>query len=276
MLTLLNDWSEWPFCAEKPRTDQVIPLPSGLTNQCFLLRLKGGQYVLRLEGRNSRALDINREAEYRIHRLLAAKGITPAIRYRSPDHHYWVRDYVPGHSLQKQDLTLQRLLNMVEQLRRVHELPKPDAIPEISVSRKAGYYWDNIAVQTDNEELLSLRVELQNRMRGAPGDERCLCHMDPTAANWIETADGKLVLLDWEYAAIGHPLWDLAALLQDADLSETEEAQILRAYGLQNIRQWEFARAQMSYLAALWYRAQGYWNDEELTVYLQGLMALSY
>lgn len=274
MLTLLNDWGDWPFCAEKPRADQVQPLPGGLTNQCFLLRIEGGQYVLRLEGRNSRALDINRDAEYRIHRLLAAKGITPAIRYRSPKDRYWVRDYVPGRTLHKQDLTLPRLLAMVQQLRRVHELPKPDAIPELSVTRKAGYYWDSIAAQTQDAELLSMRAALQARMNGAPDDERCLCHMDPTPANWIETADGKLVLLDWEYAAIGHPLWDLAALLQETNLSEADEARILKAYGVRNYRQWDFARAQMNYLSALWYRAQGYWSDEELLVYLQGLSVL--
>ena len=271
MLSILNDWEHWPFCAEPPRPEQIRPLPGGLTNQCFLLQLDGGQYVLRLEGHNSQALDINRDAEFRIHRLLASKGLTPAIRYRAPQQHYWIRDYIPGRTLQPQDLTLPRLQNMAQQLRLLHQLPTPAGIPLLSISDKAAHYWDSIAAQTNHRPLLDLRPLLQSRLQGAPDTQRTLCHLDPTPANWIETADGQLVLLDWEYAALGHPLWDLAALLQQASISPPEEAQLLHSYGVSNPQHWQFAQAQMRYLAALWYRAQGYWNDEELLPVLRSL-----
>lgn len=273
MLNELDDWELWPFCAEKPRPDQVIPLAGGLTNQCYLLQLEGGAYVLRIEGQNSRALDINRNAEFRIHRLLAAKGLTPAIRYRSPERHYWVRDYVSGRTLHGHDLTLPRLLTMAQQLRRVHRLPVPASVPVIRITDKASHYWNCIAALTQNQPLLDLRAELQSLMQGAPDEQQCLCHMDPTPANWIETPDERLILLDWEYAAIGHPLWDLAALLQQADVSAEEEARILEVYGHEAGPQWAFACAQMNYLAALWYRAQGLWEDGELLAYLRTLTA---
>ena len=168
MLSILNDWEHWPFCAEPPRPEQIRPLPGGLTNQCFLLQLDGGQYVLRLEGHNSQALDINRDAEFRIHRLLASKGLTPAIRYRAPQQHYWIRDYIPGRTLQPQDLTLPRLQNMAQQLRLLHQLPTPAGIPLLSISDKAAHYWDSIAAQTNHRPLLDLRPLLQSRLQGAP------------------------------------------------------------------------------------------------------------
>ncbi|MCD8521716.1 MAG: phosphotransferase [Saccharospirillaceae bacterium] len=280
---ILNDWPQWKLCSEAPAPDNISPLPGGLTNHCYRLRLPEGEYVLRVEGRNSRALDINRAAELKVHHLVADHGLTPAIRFRSETRHYWIRDYVPGMPLTQQQLHLPLLLTMAQQLQQLHQLPSPPGVPALSISEKAGRYWDTITAQcavmdassVAAEELLALRGPLQSLLSGAPDNQRCLCHMDPTAPNWIQTADSKLVLLDWEYAAIGHPLWDLAALLQGVDLSADDEQTLLQAYGLKHYRGWEFAKTQMSYLAALWYRAQGLWSDRELIAYLNGLKALA-
>lgn len=280
---ILDDWPHWQLCSEAPTLDNISPLPGGLTNHCYLLRLPEGDYVLRVEGRNSRALDINRAAELTIHHLVADQGLTPVIRFRSESGHYWIRDYVPGTPLTNPQLDLRLLLTMAQQLQQLHQLCPPAGIPKLSISEKAGHYWDIITAQfaimdrmtAAADELLALRGPLQSLLSGAPDNQRCLCHMDPTAPNWIQTADNKLVLLDWEYAAIGHPLWDLAALLQGVDLSADDEQTLLQAYGLKHYRGWEFAKTQMSYLAALWYRAQGLWSDRELIAYLNGLKALA-
>lgn len=99
--------------------------------------------------------------------------------------------------------------------------------------------------------------------------------MDPLPANWIQTDDGRLTLIDWEYAAIGHPLWDLATLMAHANLNEDEELEVLATYGIGNLNGWVCAREQMSYLAALWYGAQGLWSPQEVEGSLRGLLALS-
>ena len=277
---ILSEWPQWSLCATPPARSQLKPLPGGLTNQCFLLTLGSGQYVLRIEGQNSGALDINRASEWLVHRLVAGKGLTPSVRYRSaPDRadglQYWIRDYVPGHSLRSDELTLNRLMQMAAQLSLLHDINPPDDVPLLSVSNKASHYWNIISANTRNDELLALRAPLQSVLGGMPDNRRCLCHMDPLPANWILTPDDDLVLLDWEYAAIGHPLWDIAALLQNAGLNEEDESKVLYAYGIRDDRAWALAREQMNYLSALWYGAQGIWSERELEVYLTGLLALS-
>ena len=86
--------------------------------------------------------------------------------------------------------------------------------------------------------------------------------MDPTAANWIASEQG-LVLLDWEYAALGHPLWDMAGLIQQANLSVKKKAKYC-AIRLRPDASWYRAKAQLRYLEVLWYRAQNLSNDADL------------
>ncbi len=273
---ILSQWQDWQLASHEPRQENLKPLPGGLTNRCFLLPLDSGLYVLRIHGQNSRALDIDREAEFRIQRLVAAQGLAPAVRYRSHDGHYWIRDYAPGKTLRSQDLSLPLLKAMASHLASLHALPLPDDVPRLSVADKASHYWNMIAAQPDMAAVCELRAELQSAFARAPDNRRCLCHMDPLPANWIQADDGSLTLLDWEYAAIGHPLWDLAALLSHARLSENEERQVLNAYGSRNLQGWDMAREQMNYLSALWYGAQGIWSARELEACLRGLLALNY
>ncbi len=64
----------------------------------------------------------------------------------------------------------------------------------------------------------------------APG--RCLapCHNDALPANLLD--DGRRVLLiDWEYAALNDPAWDVAYLAVEAALDETGFDRLLAGYG---------------------------------------------
>ncbi len=56
-----------------------------------------------------------------------------------------------------------------------------------------------------------------------------LCHNDLLPANLIEDGD-RLWLVNWEYAGIGHPLFDLANVSANAALAEDQEAGLLAAY----------------------------------------------
>ena len=97
--------------------------------------------------------------------------------------------------------------------------------------------------------------------------------MDPTLSNWLSTQQG-LRLLDWEYAGIGHPFWDVAALAINPGLSEQQRDRLIKGYGIRKDHKWYLAEAQMRWLSALWYRAQGLWSDRELLAYLESIEGL--
>jgi thiamine kinase-like enzyme len=59
-------------------------------------------------------------------------------------------------------------------------------------------------------------------------------HIDPVPDNFVAAPAGQgrdaLYLLDWEYSAMSHPLWDLADLSIEADFSAADDDLLLANY----------------------------------------------
>lgn len=267
---ILMQWPRWGLCHKAINATHISALKGGLTNACYLLTLDSGKYVLRISG-NAEVLGIDRESEYQLHQMLAEHGLAPTIHYRAADNQYWLRDYVQGETLSPADLTLENLQKMALHLHQVHSLKLNFNLSKMDITKKAAHYWQAFFPQCD-KNLLDLKSYFQKQLAQDPQGELCLCHMDPTAANWIASAQG-LVLLDWEYAALGQPLWDIAGLLQQAELSHQDEGHVLAQLGYAQDHNWYRAKAQLRYLEVLWYRAKGISNNAELHTALCALKA---
>jgi thiamine kinase-like enzyme len=72
-----------------------------------------------------------------------------------------------------------------------------------------------------------LHVQL-DQIPPRPGSEACLCHNDLLNANFLD--DGRLRILDWEYAGMGDAFFDLANFSRHHDFHETQDVLLLRAY----------------------------------------------
>lgn len=79
-------------------------------------------------------------------------------------------------------------------------------------------------------------------------------HGDPDLENLLSTPGG-CVLIDWEYAGMGDPAWDLGYLALAIDMSPTEEAALLAAYANPEItlRRLRLNRLIAAALSALWF-----------------------
>ena len=60
-----------------------------------------------------------------------------------------------------------------------------------------------------------------------------LCHNDLLPANLIWD-DDRLWLIDWEYAGMGHPLFDLASVSAGASFTDDQELALLSSYRAEN------------------------------------------
>jgi thiamine kinase-like enzyme len=73
--------------------------------------------------------------------------------------------------------------------------------------------------------------ELAHRIgRALPLSRPVPCHDDLLPANVLHVGDGGIMLIDWEYAGMGHGMFDVANLAAGADLDEQEESRLLAAY----------------------------------------------
>lgn len=62
------------------------------------------------------------------------------------------------------------------------------------------------------------------------GVDRKSCHIDLVPENFIESPQGRLYLIDWEYSSMNDPMWDLAALFLESEFTSQEEEAFLSRY----------------------------------------------
>ncbi|MEO8225648.1 MAG: phosphotransferase, partial [Gammaproteobacteria bacterium] len=65
---------------------------------------------------------------------------------------------------------------------------------------------------------------------GAPTGAPTLCHGDPTPGNFILGSGGDLQLIDWEYAGLCQPAFDVAGLAVGAELEPDQVDLLLATY----------------------------------------------
>ena len=75
------------------------------------------------------------------------------------------------------------------------------------------------------EEVFSLEKRLADL-----GVDRKSCHIDLVPENFIESPQGRLYLIDWEYSSMNDPMWDLAALFLESEFTRQEEEDFLSRY----------------------------------------------
>ena len=79
--------------------------------------------------------------------------------------------------------------------------------------------------ETVREEVFSLEKRLADL-----GVDRKSCHIDLVPENFIESPQGRLYLIDWEYSSMNDPMWDLAALFLESEFTRQEEEAFLSHY----------------------------------------------
>lgn len=74
---------------------------------------------------------------------------------------------------------------------------------------------------------LALAVEMEGAQVALP---IVFGHHDLLPANFLETPDGKLWLIDFEYAAFGTPMFDLAGAASNAEMDEDQSRRLMTSY----------------------------------------------
>ncbi len=204
-----------------------LPLEGGITNRNFRLRLGGDEYVVRLPGKRTGLLGISREAEVVAARAAARLGIAP--RVAATDGTCLVTAYVSATPLDPEAVG-RRVEEVARALRRFHDsgvgLPVRFWVPEVLeryslVVREHG---------GSLPEAYAFAQEVARRIGAAlPLTEPVPCHNDLLPANLLLTGE-EIMLVDWEYAGMGHRLFDLGNLAVNSELDDWAETRLLRAY----------------------------------------------
>ncbi|WGL18000.1 choline kinase family protein [Microbulbifer bruguierae] len=271
---LADEWRRW----SDSQPQLIRPLSGGLTNRSFLLQAGGDKLVLRINAGNSRALDLDRAAEADALRLASARHLCAPLVYIDPDHRYLLTRFVDGVPM---DLNQSEALAQVAQLlRQIHQLPPISA--RLDIADKANRYWQSIDRSARFFPALSklhARMESLLRRTSNPQTYR-LCHNDLLPENLIVDNAGQLRAIDWEYAALGEPFFDLATVAQGYRLNQQQQQGLLAAYlqrPVEEADRHKLAHWQRMYryLSALWYAVQASKSAPESANLSMGGTALS-
>jgi len=208
---------------------RVAPLGGGITNHNFRVDVGGQSFVLRLVGENTELLGIDRETEYAANRAAAAAGVAPEVVHFLRPEGCLVTRFINGRAMEPQEIGRPEMVARVAQaLRIVH------ALPPIGGTFSAFAVVENYARLAREHGVPfpptfeQLRRELESIQAHLPESPPCLCHNDLLNANFLD--DGTLRILDWEYAGMGDPFFDLANFSRNHDFDQAQDRLLLQAY----------------------------------------------
>ena len=243
-------------------------LGGGITNRNFKITLDDGSYVLRIGGKDTELLGIDRRAEHEASLAAAAVGVGPDVVAFIEPEGYLVTRYIEG------EVVTQEAIRRPEPLRRVAgSLRAVHAGPPISARFDSFRVVEAYATTAATHGIplpasfgrcrdLAKRVE---RARG-PVPERP-CHNDLLTANFID--DGSRIrIVDWEYAGMGDVFFDLANFTVNNGLSVDETEELLRIYfgevRQEDLRALTLMRFMSDFREAMWGVVQQALSDLEV------------
>ena len=210
------------------------PLSGGITNRNFLVEADGvrDRWVLRLAGNDTHLLGISREVEHAATVAAAGVGVGPEVTAFIRPEGYLVTRFIEGSAVS--DDAVHRpdtLIRIADSLRRIHDGP---AIPGLFVPLRIVEAYRALAVargvsippEYELARAIGRRIELA--LLAAPVELRP-CHNDLLNANFIDDGE-RIRIVDWEYAGMGDPYFDLGNFSVNHELGAEDDASLLEAY----------------------------------------------
>src|SRR3954453_2184689 len=210
-----------------------VPLEGGITNRNFRVRFAGEDLVVRLQGKDTGLLGIDRAAERAAGELAAQAGVGPEVVAMFDDPPCLVTRFIVGEPIGSEELREPGAMREVAAaLRALHACEEPLPI-EFSSFRVVESYAARMAergatVPASYEWAAGGPLQIEAVLVG-PEHQPVPCHNDLLAANFIRTRRG-LRIVDWEYAGMGDRYFDLGNFAVNNELGGEDEAALLAAY----------------------------------------------
>jgi thiamine kinase-like enzyme len=235
------------------RAAAIEVLGGGITNRNFKVDVAGGEYVLRIGGHDTELLGIDRDAEHAANVLAAELGIAPEVIAFVEPEGYLVTRYIRGEPVSAERMRdREMILNVVRTLRRFHNSGSiaarfdPFRVVEAYCSTATAH---RIQVPKAYDRAKPV-ADMIERLR--PPHPTVFCHNDLLNANFIADENGRIWIVDWEYAGMGDRFFDLANFSVNHGLDEEDDALMLASYGVEDERSLVQMRFMSDFREAMW------------------------
>ncbi len=215
----------WPGCGARFEV-----LGGGITNHNLKVEVDGERYVLRVAGKDTDLLGIDRGVELAATEAAAAAGVGPEVVAFVEPEGWLVTCFVEGSAPPLERMAEPALLERVASaLRAFHDGPPIpgtfDSFRVVETYRETALdRGGTVPPEFDWAHEIAGRIEVK-RSADAPVP----CHNDLLNANFLDDGE-RLRIVDWEYAGMGDRFFDLANFSINHELDEAASAAFLAAY----------------------------------------------
>jgi thiamine kinase-like enzyme len=210
----------------------VEPLPGGLTNTNYKVICPDAAYVVRIAGKDTGLLGIDRDNELHSSRAAAETGVAPEVVAAVPELHALVLAFLEGETMSPEALRRGDRLDLVAAAcRRLHEA-RP-FLRDFDMFEIQRGYLRLVAERGFRlpERYLSFapQVEAMERAMRPRPEPRVPCTNDPLAANFIDVG-GEIRIIDYEYSGNNEPSFELGNVWSESNLSLDQLEQLVAHY----------------------------------------------
>ncbi len=212
------------------REARVEVLGGGITNHNLKVDVDGEQYVLRVAGKDTGLLGIDRTVELAATEAAAQAGIGPeVVAFVEPEGWLVTRFFAGATPPVERMREADTLARVAAALRAFHDGP---AIPGTFDSFRVVETYRATALERGGR--VPKEYEWAHEVAGRIGAKRSAnapvpCHNDLLNANFLDDGE-RLCIVDWEYAGMGDRFFDLANFSINHELDDDATATLLGAY----------------------------------------------
>ena len=212
----------------------LTAISGGITNRNYLVSVEGtaDRWVIRLAGNDTHLLGISREVEHAATVAAAGVGVGPEVAAFIRPEGYLVTRFIVGSPVTSDAVHRPETIRRIaDSIRRIHDGP---AIPGLFIplriveAYRALALARGVAIPPEYELAQSIGRRIELACLSNPVELRP-CHNDLLNANFID--DGtRIRIVDWEYAGMGDPFFDLGNVSVNHELTADEDAILLETY----------------------------------------------
>ncbi len=202
----------------------------GMTNQNYLVKTTNKQYIVKFFGKGTEKL-INRQDEKYNLDLLKDLDLDVKNYLFDIEAGIKVNEYIESAITLDSTSIKTKFDKIAPILQTIHASGKElrgEFAPFEEIKKYESLIEEKIPYanyEVVREEVFSLEKRLADL-----GVDRKSCHIDLVPENFIESPQGRLYLIDWEYSSMNDPMWDLAALFLESEFTRQEEEAFLSHY----------------------------------------------
>lgn len=193
----------------KSDISNIHTLKKGMTNRSFIFTVKDKRYIMRIPGEGTDNL-INRQEEYDVYQQIKGEPYTENILYLNPQNGYKLSEFLENTRNSEAD-DWEDVIKSMDLLRKFHQ-EKLQVNHQFDIWKQIEFYEnlrDTPSAYKDflitKENVLNLKQFIQDNIH-----QWSLCHIDANADNFLINQQGKIFLIDWEYAGMQDPDLDIA------------------------------------------------------------------